>query len=66
MDLGELINRYEEMTRQNKNYYFDADQIEVIAYSYEGRDDFKEALSVVKNGLTLHPLNTILIVLKAK
>ena len=66
MHLNELVNKYEEMSSQNKSLYFDADQIEAIAYSYESRDDFNEALSVVNFGLSLHPLNSSLILLKAK
>lgn len=54
------------MIGQDKNVYFDADQIEAIAFSYENKEDFAEALKVINYGLTLHPCNASLTLYKAK
>jgi tetratricopeptide (TPR) repeat protein len=64
--LDKLVQRYEAMVGQERSVYFDADQIEQIAYAYESKEDFAEALKVVNYGLTLHPANTNLLLCKAK
>ncbi|MEG1586489.1 MAG: tetratricopeptide repeat protein [Bacteroidales bacterium] len=64
--LKQLVRKYEEMIGQEKSVYFDADQIEAIAYSFESKEDFAEALNVINYGLTLHPGNTTLCLCKAK
>lgn len=64
--LKQLVRKYEEMIGQEKSVYFDADQIEAIAYSFESKEDFAEALNVINYGLTLHPGNTTLCLSKAK
>ena len=46
-NLNNIVKKYEEMIAQNNTIYFDADQIEAIAYFYESKDDFSEALKVV-------------------
>ncbi|MEG0948116.1 MAG: tetratricopeptide repeat protein [Bacteroidales bacterium] len=64
--LDQLVRKYEEMIGQEKSIYFDADQIEAIAFSFESKEDFKEALNVVNYGLQLHPANPSLLLCKAK
>ena len=54
------------MSAQNISVFFDADQIEEIAYFYESKDDFTEALKVVNFGLSMYGGNSMLILLKAK
>ena len=63
--LKQLVKKYEEMIGQEKNIYFDADQIEAIAYSFENKEDFAEALNVLNYGLSLHPANNTLLLYKA-
>ena len=64
--LEELLRKYEEMVGQERSVYFDADQIESIAFSFESKEDFSEALRVVDYGLSLHPGNPNLLLCKAK
>lgn len=64
--LDQLVRKYEEMIGQEKSVYFDADQIEAIAFSFESKEDFMEALKVVNYGLQLHPANPSLLLYKAK
>lgn len=64
--LDQLVRKYEEMIGQEKSMYFDADQIEAIAFSFESKEDFMEALKVVNYGLQLHPANPSLLLYKAK
>ena len=65
-NLSTLVKKYEEMSAQNISVFFDADQIEEIAYFYESKDDFTEALKVVNFGLSMYGGNSMLILLKAK
>ena len=65
-NLNNIVKKYEEMIAQNNTIYFDADQIEAIAYFYESKDDFSEALKVVNFGLSMYDGNSILTLLKAK
>lgn len=66
INISELIRKYEEMLGQDKSIYFDTDEIDAIAFSYELKDDFNEALNAVNYGLTLHPENSTLLLCKAK
>ncbi len=61
-----LIARYEEMLQEGSNLYFDADEIDEIAYQYELEESYDQALAVVEHGLSLHPNNTSLIIRRAK
>lgn len=63
---SELLQRYEDMTQQGNLSYFDVDQFDEIAFLYEVKENYKEALQVVKNGLKQHPGNTDLLIKEAK
>lgn len=52
---SELIRRYEEMLRSGERRYFDAEDIEDIAYEYELSEQYQAALDVIEYGLQLHP-----------
>lgn len=62
----ELLVRYEQMLKDHANYYFDADDLEEIAYQYEIQDRYKEALEVVERGLSMHPGSLTLGIKRAK
>lgn len=51
---SELLIRYEQMIKNHANYYFDADDLEEIAYQYEIRDLYKKALEVIERGIYLY------------
>ena len=59
---SELIRRYEEMLRRGERRYFDAEDIEDIAYEYELSEQYQAALDVIEYGLELHPGNPELLV----
>ncbi|MDO5571294.1 MAG: tetratricopeptide repeat protein [Bacteroidales bacterium] len=63
---SEMLNKYENMVESGKKVYFDADQIESIAYGYEYKDAIQEALEAVDFGLSLHPNNSDLLLLKSR
>ena len=62
---SELIRRYEEMLRRGERRYFDAEDLEDIAYEYELSEQYQEALDVIEYGLELHPGNPELLVRRA-
>ena len=45
---SELIRRYEEMLRRGERRYFDAEDLEDIAYEYELSEQYQEALDVIE------------------
>ena len=61
-----LLARYEQMLKENGNYYFDTDEWEEIAYQYELTDRYKEALEAINHGLSMHPGNISLNIKKAR
>lgn len=61
-----LLARYEKMLKENGKAYFDADEWEEIAFQYEVAEKFKEALTAVEYGLSMHPGNIPLSVKKAR
>ena len=62
----ELLIRYEQMIKDHANYYFDADDLEEIAYQYEIRDLYQKALEVIERGLSMHPGSMSLGIKRAK
>lgn len=62
---SDLIRRYEDMLRCGERRYFDAEDIEDIAYEYELSEQYRDALGVIEYGLELHPGNTDLLVRRA-
>ena len=61
-----LIKRYEEMINQSRRYYFDTDEIELIAFHFERTENYSEALNVINFGLSLHCHNEYLSILKVR
>lgn len=62
----ELLIRYEQMIKDHANYYFDADDLEEIAYQYEIRDLYQKALEVIERGMSMHPGSMSLGIKRAK
>ena len=62
----DLLVRYEQMIKDHANYYFDADDLEEIAYQYEMQDLYKNALEAVERGLSMHPGSLSLGIKRAK
>jgi len=62
---SDLIRRYEDMLRCGERRYFDAEDIEDIAYEYELSEQYRDALGVIEYGLELHPGNIDLLVRRA-
>ena len=48
---SDLIRRYEDMLRCGERRYFDAEDIEDIAYEYELSEQYRDALGVIEYGL---------------
>lgn len=61
----ELLRRYEDMLRNGQQVYFDAEDLEDIAYQYELAEQYTEALDAIEYGLTLHPEEPELLVRRA-
>ena len=45
---SDLIRRYEDMLRCGERRYFDAEDIEDIAYEYELSEQYRDALGVIE------------------
>ena len=66
MDITDLIKKYEQMRYMNKNFFFDADEFEMIANHFIKEKDTLEAESVVNIGLSMHPNSKELMIIKGK
>lgn len=66
MDITDLIKKYEQMRYMNKNFYFDADEFEMIANHFIKEKVTLEAESVVNIGLSMHPNSKELMIIKGK
>ena len=62
----ELVARFEQMIRQNQRAFFDADELEEIIDYYGENGDFTSLLSVVEFGLSIYPLNHMLMLKEAQ
>ncbi|WP_321479535.1 tetratricopeptide repeat protein [uncultured Bacteroides sp.] len=59
-----LLLQYEKMREENKNIYFETEQIIEIATAYNNNEEKDKALSVINYGLSLHPDETELLIEK--
>ncbi len=66
IDIQSLLDKYEQMLLIGKNIYFDADEFAALADFYESEGDSEEANSLVELGLSMHPGNIELLLMKAK
>ncbi|MFM9004587.1 MAG: tetratricopeptide repeat protein [Flavobacteriales bacterium] len=62
----ELVARFELMMQQNERAFFDADELEEIIDFYGENGDFTSLLSVVEFGLSIYPLNHMLMLKEAQ
>lgn len=60
------LNRYNEMLKNNTNYYFDVYELEHIIDYYLNTDDFKNAKEVIEYSLRIHPTATSLMLKNAQ
>lgn len=65
-DIRKLRERYEKQLEEGTHGYFEPDELDVIAESYELEMAYRKALQVVSHGLTLYPLNEMLLLHKAR
>ncbi|MBX7095725.1 MAG: tetratricopeptide repeat protein [Flavobacteriales bacterium] len=54
-DLGPHLSRFEEMMRNNGNYFFDVDVFEALIDHYLEKNDIKSALKGISIGISQHP-----------
>ncbi len=65
MDIADLIRKYEQMRYMNKNFYFTADEFNIIASHYIRTKDNLQAESALNLGLSIYPQDTDLMIFKA-
>ncbi len=62
----ELIERFEEMQRSNRSYYFDMDDFVILADYYLTMDDINTTMKVIQTALSQHDTNSIILIKKAQ
>ncbi|MBR5843176.1 MAG: tetratricopeptide repeat protein [Bacteroidaceae bacterium] len=65
-DIRKLRERYEKLLEEGTHGYFEPDELEMIADSYEQEMSYRKALHVVSHGLQLYPSNEMLMLHKAR
>lgn len=65
-NVDELVNRFEDMLEQQKSYYFDTDELNVILEHYLQHDDIKKANIVADIAVKFHPDDQLISIIKAK
>lgn len=65
-DIHKLRERYEKALEEGVRSYFEPEELEAIADSYEQEFSYRKALQVVAYGLELYPSNESLILSKAR
>lgn len=65
-EILDLVKRYEQLTKEQKSIYFDADQFGDIATYYDSIEDIDTAKDVIEMALKIHPESESLLIKKAK
>lgn len=65
LDFDAQLERFESMLKEGKSFYFDVEIFEEIIDHYMGLNEYKKALRGIDMGLTQHPGNTNLLLLKS-
>lgn len=65
-DIRLLRERYEKMLDEGTRYYFEPDELEMIADLYEQEMAYRKALQVISLGLDLYPNNEQLLLHKSR
>lgn len=61
-----LIEKYEKMLEEGHRYYFESEEIDVVADFYEQEMEYEKSLRAVVHGLELYPGNEMLLLRKAR
>ncbi len=62
----ELVQKYEEFIRQNKSFFFDVIEFEVIINYYLDNEEHISAAETINTAIAMHPYSTELLLLKAE
>lgn len=65
-EISRAKERYEKMLAEGSRCYFEPEEIEAVADSYEADMAFRKALQVVSHGLELYPSNEALMLRKSR
>lgn len=65
-ELIRLREKYEKMLAEGHRCYFEPDEIEHIADSYEQEMEYEKSLQAAEHGLQLYPGNEVLLIRKAR
>ena len=65
-DIHKLRERYEKHLEEGTHGYFEPDELDMIAESYEQEMAYRKALQAVSHGLELYPSNEVLLLHKAQ
>ncbi len=65
-DIRILRDRYEKQLEEGVHGYFEPDELDLIAESYEQEMAYRKALHVVSHGLDLYPSNEMLLLHKSR
>ncbi len=65
-EISHILDRYLSARKEQKDIYFDADQVDELLNSFEEKNDFSLYPEVLALGLKLHPGNTELLIRKGK
>ncbi len=66
MDVKELVDRFEEMVKEHRSCYFDADELNVILEHYLRHNNVKKANMAADIAVRYHPNNPLVNIIKAK
>ena len=66
IDITELIEKYEQMNSLGKQMYLDADEFSMLIEYYNSQGRLDESVKLIEEGLSMHPGNSELMILKAK
>lgn len=66
LDISLLVEKYENMRALGKKIYFDADEFAMLAEYYNAEGDNEEAEELINEGLKMHPVSPVLMMMKAK
>ena len=66
IDIQSLVQKYEQMCTSGKKIYFDPEEFALLAEHYNTLGDDDKSVSLIEEGLVMHPTNPELMLLKAK
>jgi tetratricopeptide (TPR) repeat protein len=54
-EFRQILNRFEQMLKENKSFYFDLEELEDLAFYYSDHFQFSKALQVIDHAKSLFP-----------